>query len=594
MEQIPSKRKFKLSSLWTCHRSIEASCTQRTDALLKFVDSTFADMLVEMDNAFKSAETGSDERALSDDDIDIDHRSAVDRIRMLTHVKGMQLEIARRLVQKKQDELKALAAEKSKIIAQANERRDPAPLPHFPNEILAQIISYSYWSGKASGTPGFPDLLAGDDRNPLQLLLEDDDTPVEWKNFINKQIPCVVTTFGVGGDLTMYLKHFGPHPRMLPLLDAHQDFEDVFERPSTIILINLAEISKVMEELESIRQKPWHNVFISTFPYSPAVLEQAFKSFVQKFRDKLVDLGRLCFPNVSPFTLNHDFIVQATSLMESARLQELPSKFKSSYARLPLCLLPTFHPVLSNITELETTVPLCDSGDETLGVGQVLQVLMLCSNALTNLKISDGHNLGVRDRKLIPMRRLSFPRLERFVLDFFVETIALNILPAMHCPLLRHFTLSICLEPEFWDDVPRRIRRSLKTDGRLSATLLHSLFPDLEYISVTFGNFDQDAQFLSDLAAPDESENWIFPLLDSMKFGSSTVSLAQIPLLKAVAKVVVNRMLSDVARSIRYLSIPSFMDAESADCDTLKLFVPELQFIPSISEIYGWSRKPGW
>ena len=61
---------------------------------------------------------------------------------MLMHVKGMQLEIARRAVQEKQDELKELAAEKSKVVARANERRDPAPLPTLPNEILAQIISH--------------------------------------------------------------------------------------------------------------------------------------------------------------------------------------------------------------------------------------------------------------------------------------------------------------------------------------------------------------------------------------------------------------------------------------------------------------------
>lgn len=77
-----------------------------------------------------------------------------------------------------------------------------------------------------------------------------------------------------------------------------------------------------------------------------------------------------------------------------------------------------------------------------------------------------------------------------------------------------------------------------------------------------------------------------------MKFGSGCVSMAQLPLLRAVTKVVRNRMRSDATKNIRSLSIPDFRGAESTDCDTLRLFVPEIRFIPDV--IHSWGSDSGW
>ena len=77
-----------------------------------------------------------------------------------------------------------------------------------------------------------------------------------------------------------------------------------------------------------------------------------------------------------------------------------------------------------------------------------------------------------------------------------------------------------------------------------------------------------------------------------MKYGSNRATLAQIPLLMAVTKVVVNRMRSADVHDIRYMSIPGFRGAESMDCDALRLFVPDIHFLPNPNRF--WGTESGW
>ncbi|KLO15441.1 hypothetical protein SCHPADRAFT_938680 [Schizopora paradoxa] len=577
MEHPP--KALKLSSLWTCRRSIEASCSQRTEAVLDFVDALFEDMRDEADNAQKFTWIDGDERASFKDASIKDRRLAVDGIRTSMHMKSMQLEIFRRAVQHKQDEIKALAVEESKIIAW--ERHCPTPSPNLPNEILAKIFSHLYWSeSKFRPMLAYTDLLVVDNRTTLQKLLDDGDTTDEWKNLINQQIPCIVTTFGISEIWMAFEPHFGPHPRVLPVRDLHEDLEGALERPTTTIVVNLSEKLKMMEDLESIRHKPWRNVFIAQFgdESSSTAPMEAIKGIVQNFGDKLAGLDRLTFYELSSNT--YDTTLLARALVEANESEGQASKLELSYASLPSHLLPAFHPILSNISHLETTILMAHDPDVgALGIGHCFQLLVLCSNTLSSVAIVNHHNSILapgRTRARMRLREISFPRLNKLSLSSFTEDIVLEILSAMHCPSLRHFTLSTFPALSICSS---QLRTNSESDGRNSAKFIHNLFPNLEYISVGFGEFDQDAQFLSDLANPDESGNWIFPLLDSMSFEPSYATLHQLPLLKALTKMVINRMRSTGAKNISYLSLPEFKGAESADCDALRLFVPGVRFV---------------
>lgn len=42
--------KSKSSTIWTCHQAIDTFCAQRTEELVKYLDSMFADIRIEMNN----------------------------------------------------------------------------------------------------------------------------------------------------------------------------------------------------------------------------------------------------------------------------------------------------------------------------------------------------------------------------------------------------------------------------------------------------------------------------------------------------------------------------------------------------------------
>ncbi|KLO15437.1 hypothetical protein SCHPADRAFT_995820 [Schizopora paradoxa] len=581
---------FKLSGLWTCPRSIEASCAQRTKELLKFADAMFEDMQKQIDDAFES---DGEEQSLTINDSSVKtQRLAVEKIRMFLHMISMQSEIFRRAVQSKQDKLRALEAEKSRIEEQIEERLIPTPLPTLPTEILGQIFSHLYWSESVAPfprtPPGHSNFPAVDCRTTLQRFLDDDATPIEWKSLINKRIPCVITTLGAEEGWRTIAPFFGPHPRTIRLRDLHEVSEDILEMPSTAIFINLSE--RVTRDLESIRQKPWHNVLLSEFrdTDSSEVPREVLQDLVQNFGEKLSGVDHLSFFEISPNTYDDRFLAQASSLMDTGGTEGL--SLKPSYACLPPHLIPTFRPIMSNITELETSVPMTyDFGDTITHIDHLLQVLMLCSNTLTSIVITNGQISGTPSvSQTRGHSRVSFPQLKRLSLNALVERSVLDILSAIECPSLRHLTLSMCSVGTS-DLTQSQLNTGIAT--RISASFLHGLFPDLESISANLGEF-KDAQFLSDLASPSGSGSWLFPLLDTMKFGSGCVSVAQLPLLRAVTKVVHNRMRSDATKNIRSLSITEFRGAESTDCDALRLFVPEIRFIPDV--IHSWGSDAGW
>ncbi|KLO15443.1 hypothetical protein SCHPADRAFT_938682 [Schizopora paradoxa] len=544
----------------------------------------FEEMRNEMDNVLKSSQIDRHELEVVafDNDSIKEQRRDVDRSCMLLHINSMQLEIFRRAAQTKQEESSALAAEKYRLIARIDDQQGSTPLSTLPNEVLAQIFSHLYWSDAIpAAQPGLFDPFF-DRRTTLQRLVDDGDTPVEWKGFINQQIPCAITNFGNIRRWGLFEPRFGPHPRVLPMSDLHENSEDVWSRPSTTIVIDLFEGLGVVEHLEKIRLKPWRNVLISEFvsTKSSSVALKIAKSILQNFGNKLANLDSLEFYETPQNAFGGGFFeAQASLSIENNESDGLASQFTSRlpHASLPSHLLPLFHPILSTISDLETTIPTdYVFGIPTSNVDDLLLLLTLCSSTLQSMTLINGQSSTPSSRSRV-RQRLPFSQLKKLNIDSSAENIVVDILTAIDCPSLRHLTLNI--SPIAPGDIILSGDSDGGTNDPISAIFLHNIIPDIEHISLGFGNLEQDEQFLSDLANPNESGKWVFPSLDSMKFESTVFSPAQIPLLKALAKVVINRARSDATKAIRCLSVPEFSGEESAYCDTLRLFVPEMQFI---------------
>ncbi|KLO15442.1 hypothetical protein SCHPADRAFT_902339 [Schizopora paradoxa] len=583
-----STNNFKLSDLWTCQRSIEDFCAQHAEALLKSVDAMFSEMRSELENAMSPCVLLANDSWLpSNASTTEDCRDSAERIRMLMHINSIQLEVLRRATHHKRDEADALAVKNAKLAAHVDEHRIPSFLPTLPNEIMAHIFSFLYWL-EDDKLPMHPDYLA-DNETTLQKLLADDDTSEAWKSLINHQIPCLLKTSGPGADeiLRFFGPNMGPHPKILSIHGLDRDTEGIVERPSTTIVVNLSDGMHAIEVLEIIRQKTWRNVFIAELGQARTPTEsiEAIKSLVKSFGEKLKNLDRLELIDNSSNTLANINTASTMISTETSDTEALMARL--SHAYLPPHHLPNFRPVLTSISILETAIRTCiESGRALLDIDTLFRALTPYSNTLSNLTISNSTS-ALEANKPRDRYHISFPRLKHLRLNSFTDVNILDILGAIDCPALSHFTLTMYQWPPLENDPPRK-------DSPISAKFLHNIFPNLEFISMIFGALELDARFLSDLTGPDENGNWMFPMLNSMKFRSfsSRASLTQMPLLRVLLKVVVNRLRSNDTKSIRYLSIPDFGEVELGDSDCLRLFVPEVHFFSEPN--HGSTHQSGW
>lgn len=403
---------------------------------------------------------------------------------MLMHINSIQLEILRRATQQKQDESKALVTQKFEVTSLIDGQRTPPIklLPTLPNETIAQIFSYLYWF-EDDRRPGHP--VEPEDGTTLQRLLDDDDINDEWKNLINEQIPCLLKTSGADANLRVFGPHLGPHPTILSIRDLHRDTEDIVERSSTTIVVNLSKGMQAIEDLECIRQKTWHNVFISEFGEIKTSTEpmDAIKALVQKFGKKLAGLDRLELYETSQNTFANNLEANGGALTEDSGSEVL--SLQLAHAHLPTHFLPIFHPILSSISELETTVPVLFGADEmSSDLDGLFQALASCSDSLSSLTIMNAQSALTVNRPREGCHLL-FPQLKRLCLNAFTKDNILDVLSAMSCPLLSHFTLNMYVKLLSMDGV---------SDGRtecpISARTLNDMFSNLEFISVSFGEFD--------------------------------------------------------------------------------------------------------
>jgi len=529
--------------------------------LLKYMDSMFADMSTAIECVMQSSDNG----VLMPIEA---HRQAMDKISLKIHVKSMQLEVFRRAIESNQDELNTLVEERSSLLMRANTQFTSKSLPTLPIETIAQIFSYLYWMEDGVS------LIYNNNKTTLQRLLADSGASVGWRNLIHSQIPIQVTianSYAHGRELANP-NLGGLHPRTFLTHQLNDITADILNNPSTTIFAHMSEWQKLEEGFESIRQFPWRKLVIVLHAgsESPEKKTEILKTFILNFGRKLADLDHLEFYLIPD---NIGVLLDAGALARDLDAYQILAP-KLRVARLLSQMLPGLRPILSNITVLRVEAR---TSSHPISLGDVfLERLEPYSSNLISLTLTIFDASGNRRRfihtnnvaeaaNLKPReRRASFPRLKQLKLESFAEYLIQDVVSAVDCPSLSHFS--------FTTKINQRNDRI-----QVALALLHTSFPKLECIAMSFGNTSRDAQFLAGLATPDGSGSWLLPALSSIEFSFKTVDFS---LLKTLTRVVLNRLSSGATKSIHSIFIARLEglphSAMRADINTLRLLVPEV------------------
>ncbi len=278
------------------------------------------------------------------------YRSAIESIERMISVKSMQADVLRRVMEINQQELKSLAEDRRNHVLQADKLLSiPFTLPRLPEEIISNIFSIlyfidndGYWEGRT-----------------INRLLKDTATPSKWKETIRRGIPIVVSDTS-GDDLDLYLDSIENVVGSLPrLLSAHEldDSEAFPPWTSVSVLIHTADWPSA-EELHAICRVRWNRLFV----YYNARNDQDQRDFVlallkkPEIQRKLSDVEYLEIP-VKDDYFNAVEPRHPNIALESRTLEVDEKKgFKLRTARLPLPLLSTLRPILSQIADLQITM----------------------------------------------------------------------------------------------------------------------------------------------------------------------------------------------------------------------------------------------
>lgn len=314
------------------------------------------------------------------------------------HVKKMQLEVIKRVAECKQDEFNTLAEERSILLQQVNDHLIPKTLPTMPNEIIARIFSFLYWTedGKQDGDDThpwrhFPDKFENQ-KPTVQSFLEDHGTSLDWRNLIEREVPVAVACLGTKYAIKENVNLVGAHPREIPMIemDANRNSEALFKRPSITIIATLTGNSTLLEDLEPIRHYPWRNFILSVRGRSISQDNKGIvRTFVRDYGQKLAELDCLV---IYPF--HHD-IVSAPGGILPCEVRDFEGHgilaSKLQVARLPPTLLPTLRPILNNVTALETGVTVFPLTVRT-DMKNLLKMLEPCLNSLISLTLTCMHS----------------------------------------------------------------------------------------------------------------------------------------------------------------------------------------------------------
>lgn len=523
---------------------------------------------------------------------------------MLIHIDHMQVEVIKRMMNRKQDGLNALIQKRFDLINSANNQIGSKRLPTLPDETIAQILSHLCWAED--------DLILSNDQTTLQRLVADRDTPRFWKSLIEREAPIAIASSGSKSEAVGNAHLVGPAPKLLPMHQSNAVWKDLMEMRKTTIFATLSERPD-MDELEGIRQFPWHSLVLTSKEYGSS--EDIMKIFMQRFGHELAALDHLdILPSDTYNVVGRSGPVWDPSDGKAfeARIHPAP---RLRVVRAPSRLLPCLRPILTNITILDVTIDVGDpqSAAVRARINVLLEGLAHYSNTLTNLTLT---NIAYKVRRgnyyfmqgvtrtnpsstddhpsvEAAITQVPFSQLTRLKLSFDERTIQ-NILSAVRSPSLSHLSVTAS-GLRFTSEIesrntsfqpPRCMRRSQSSNSsQYGLTLLlyvsRLTHPKEEKQLISQFSTYQLTQFYDTLATVDENGTWLLPKLDSLEL--QIENLTEDVLLESIGRVAINRLRSAI-QSIRFVKVTGldkFSESPanslfSKHIDSLKLFVPEV------------------
>ncbi|KLO18166.1 hypothetical protein SCHPADRAFT_993774 [Schizopora paradoxa] len=584
------------SERWRCHHPNEDYCAQNTELLLKHLDAFFTDTTPDIEGL---------EGITFDESHGIDaHRHAVDKCDVLIRINRMQIEVMRRAMKRKQEDLNALVAERSRLISLIDRKITfiDKPLPTLPNETIAQILSYLY-----SVEERDPDVWPTDDpeETTLQRLVLDSSLSSGWRNFIRRQVPVVIKCHCSRAEYadrrTGNVHLVGDYPRVLSVeeLQGEEDLDNVMGGLSTTIFADLSE-EKDMEELEEIRGYPWRNLVLASDERGSS--KEVTGKFVRRFGRELAYLHRL---EIQPRHLTD----QSAPLWNSSEADDFIRQGnlapKLRVVRAPSGLLPCLRPILNNVAILDIAINFGDPYNAAArdSVNALLEGLANYSDTLTVLKLAPvrDHSMrcltDVRIRARSPslgpgddpssikskhprLCRVAFPNLKQLKLRLSAPTTH-DILSAVDCTSLSHLDITVS---ETWVDNSRRRGRPKETTQEISTSFLHSIFPKLMSLAIRLDSTSLLRSYES-LEAPDKSGEWLLPKLVSLEL--YIYNWTEDALLESAERVIINRLKTAATESIRSIRVTveagvsaggpgQLYNLFSKHFDTFRFFVPDV------------------
>ncbi|KLO07788.1 hypothetical protein SCHPADRAFT_1001389, partial [Schizopora paradoxa] len=509
MEEAIEKYGLKI---WEHPDLIDAYCENGADVVLNCIDTMFKYLFTVIEGSHKKIQTLDTSKVVSTIEA---YRLGIEKIDHLTRLNDMQLDIMRRTMEKRHEYSKALINDRSSMLSQLD-LITPKRLPQLPNEIIAQIFRRLYlddsWFNR---------------NTTIGHFIADNGTPEDWKNLVRREVPVVMVEDGSVNSCLFFSREeaqdvIGFRPTIVSPLSE----ESILSGSQVTVWVDPTLWPKFSEQLHNARQ--WDNLFIESSGYRVTSQSRTamMNDLIQKFGNKLAGIRQLFIYLEDDDSGESDRHLSSwyTSAAEDNSYSTLSTPCLR-VARVPFPLIPGLRQFLSQITDLEFTIP---GNSLRTNFNVVVDVLRSHADTIVCLKISDEARLSSwnmqsddedDDTKLPLVPRgerhvVLFSRLKRLVLQKFPERVLLDALTAFDCPVIS----SVSVEMGIYRPWPLQVGNQ-EDSKQFSANFLQAAFPSVECVAVKLFSYKKDLLFFEDFAKPDGNGMWLFPHLTTLEFG---------------------------------------------------------------------------
>ncbi|KLO19741.1 hypothetical protein SCHPADRAFT_935216 [Schizopora paradoxa] len=590
-----ARRKYG-SYFWENPHRINAYCTKTAGVLLEHLNSVFEEL---KDMVGKEAEF---DHTSSKSPLE-EHRLADDRSNSQMCLVKAQLDVLRRVVIRKQEELNDLERDRIGSLAKANDELASfgRPLPTLPIEIITQVFRMLYVeesklsslnSANESISP-YSDERWSIQKSTLWAFADDEHTPEFWRNLVRREIPLVVTQVELGKKFSeLHLeevkRYLGSRPRtMVPHLFKGNHLP--LPPFSTTIMVTKDRWKGLNVMLDDIRHIPWHCIIFAHCDidgYYVSVSDRLITA-LRKCGSKLAEIDSLVV--LPAFDDSQDELSSDSSSGEDAKpciggdiLEGCISKLRAALVPFRRMLLPELRALLKHVTDLEVyTSADCEDFDTT-NFEEICDHLRPYTNTLKKLRIwerrGDDWRFSRRNGQVTLPRingsaqPISFPNLEQLVLEHFPECIFFDAMMCFDCPSLATLAVMTYPYPSYKNQ-----------DHVISAASIHDKFPLLELVGISMGNglskdagdFSRNTQFFEGLASNDANGNMLLPKLTTLHLYHPDSNDVSPSFLEILLRIVTTRLECKVVESIQAIALNCSSEAmNSVFARSLEILVP--------------------